>query len=231
MTVREALRENPELHRLYTKIKRSPEAGWTIAENDVIRLYQLILRYKPRNILELGTGVGLSTAVMALALGKIGEGRITSLEQLGKCIAIANTLIDPELKNFVRIIEARPIIFRINQISPWLYFCGYDWHPPPGVEFDFMLVDGPSGWIEDGKLVTLDSGDVFRLLPHLAPGCKIYVDGRRSTVKKIARYLGHYVKLLERDHEVALFERTGEALRQGEDLLITDAKLTGSRGC
>ena len=215
----------PELGRVVQTFQRSPEAGWAIAENDVLQLYRLVLTNKPEHVLELGTGIGLSTAVVALALKKLGRGQVVSLEQLPKCIEIANALIDRALKPFVKIIHTRPTIFRIEAISKWIYFCGYDWKPMPDQQFDFVFIDGPSGWIQDGELVSLDAGDIFRLLPHLAPGAKVYIDGRRSTVKKIRRYLGRYLALVKRDTEFALFERTRAKLASLKELVATDTKL------
>ena len=222
--IRHAIKEIRELTELAATFRASPEGGWTIAENDVLRLYQYVLHYRPHRILELGTGIGFSTAVMALALKKLGRGEITSLEQLPKCIETAATLIPQELKPFMRIIHAPPEVFRIEQLSKWIYFCGYRWQPHAGERFDFVLVDGPGGGVQDGSLVSLDAGDVIRLLPLLERGCKIYVDGRRATVKKLTRYFGRYLVLRERDSEYALFERTAEPLPSLRELVIVDAK-------
>ncbi len=220
----------PELGALARRFQRSPEGGWTIAADDVLRLYRLVLRSRPQHILELGTGIGFSAAVMALALRRLGQGRITSLEQLPKCIEIARSLIPAELEPFIRIIHAPPTVFRINRLSRWIYFCGYDWTPAAGDRFDFVVIDGPAGWIEDGELVSLDSGDIFHLLPHLDQGCRVYVDGRRSLVKKIKRYLSGYLRLVEHSSEHALFERTDVSLPLSGEIKITDAKLTAGIG-
>lgn len=227
--IRREINGIPELRELARRFQYSPEGGWTIAADDVLRLYRLVLRSKPEHILELGTGIGFSAAVMALALRRLGRGRIISLEQLPKCIEAARSLIPAELQPLVRIILAKPTVFRIDRLSRWIYFCGYDWMPAAGERFDFVVIDGPAGWFEGGELVSLDSGDLFRLLPALAPGCKIYVDGRRSTVKRIKRYLSRYVRLIARGGTYALFERNEVPLRSPQDIEIIDTKVVAAQ--
>ena len=83
-----------ELRRMYSQFKKYPESQWIIGKDDALNLYKLILKNKPQKILECGTGIGASTAVMALALKKLGAGNIISLEQSQKCAEIAKSLID-----------------------------------------------------------------------------------------------------------------------------------------
>jgi hypothetical protein len=162
---------------------------------------------------------------MALAQKKIGGGEITSLEQDEKCVGIAGRLIPPDLQANIKIIHARPEVFQIQKLSLWLSFTGYNWRPKPGERFDFVFVDGPGGWKENGRAVSLDAGDIFRLIPYLAPGALVYVDGRRATVKKICRHLAHYLTLRERDTEYALFERTPRPSASADDIEFIEPKI------
>lgn len=223
--LRRELAGDPELSAIFSAFKRSPESKWAVGADDVLRLYQLVHRHRPEHILEFGTGVGLSTAAMALAVGRAGRGRLTTIEQDPRCLALARQLIAPRLQGGIRFVRADAEIFQIARISRWLYFCGYAWQPEPGARFDFVLVDGPAGWYERGELVSLESGEVIRMLPFLAPGCLVYVDGRRSLVKKLKRYLKNYLTLTEQGSEYTIFVRTERPLGSLADLEVTDTKL------
>ncbi len=227
----------PDLYEIYRTMRRSPEAGWTVGEDDVLRLYRLVLGRQPRRILEFGTGIGLSAAAMALALTHAGPaspaggrgGRITTLEQNARCIEIARSLIPADLAGLIEFVHADAKIFQIPEISNWQWFCGYAWNPPAGAVYDFVLIDGPSGWVEGDELISLDHGDVFRLLRHMAPGATIYVDGRRQTAKKLKRYLSRYLALAEQGSEYTIFRRTKEPLPPAGRSGISDAKLEAAK--
>ena len=227
----------PDLYEIYRTMRRSPEAGWTVGEDDVLRLYRLVLSRQPRRILEFGTGIGLSTAAMALALTHAGPaspaggrgGRITTLEQSTRCIEIARSLIPADLAGLIEFVHADAKIFQIPEISNWQWFCGYAWNPPAGAVYDFVLIDGPSGWVEGDELISLDHGDVFRLLRHMAPGAAIYVDGRRQTAKKLKRYLSRHLALAEQGSEYTIFRRTEEPLPPVGRSGISDAKLEAAK--
>lgn len=227
----------PDLYEIYRTMRRSPEAGWTVGEDDVLRLYRLVLSRQPRRVLEFGTGIGLSTAAMALALTHAGPaspaggrgGRITTLEQNARCIEIARSLIPADLAGLIEFVHADAKIFQIPEISNWQWFCGYAWNPPAGAVYDFVLIDGPSGWVEGDELISLDHGDVFRLLRHMAPGATIYVDGRRQTAKKLKRYLSRHLALVEQGSEYTIFRRTEEPLPPVGRSGISDAKLEAAK--
>ena len=54
---------------------------WGITEEQGRLIYDFILRTKPVEILELGTGVGTSACYMAAALDELGAGRITTIDR------------------------------------------------------------------------------------------------------------------------------------------------------
>ena len=239
--LRRELNRDPELSLIFATFKQSPESRWSVEADDVLRLYRLVIRHQPEHILEFGTGIGLSTAAMALALDRLGRGlpdqlaslklgrsrqagRLTTIEQDQKCLELAKHLIPPELQSPIRFLRADPEVFQIPAISRWLYFCGYAWRPEPETKFDFVLVDGPAGWYRAGELVSLQSGEVIRVLPFLRPGALVYIDGRRSLVKTLKRYLGNYLILHEAGSEYALFRRTERTLTSLADLEICDSK-------
>ena len=59
------------------KYKNPTEIESSYSENDIGRtLYDLVLKHKPKKIVEFGILYGYSTVVMAMALDEIGEGHI-----------------------------------------------------------------------------------------------------------------------------------------------------------
>jgi len=219
------LRKYPELQKVYAICNSSPHGKWIIGKNDAINLYKLVLKIKPSKVVEFGTGIGASTAVLALALKNVGKGEIVSIEQSPKCAKIARELMEPTLEKWVTIITAKPIIFRVEKISRWKYFSGYEWTPSNNDFFDFVVIDGPGGWLQDGELVSLENGDIIRLLPHLVKGCKVYIDGRRPTVEMIKRYLWKYFVVLEDNIQFTLLEKNERCVKSIDDLQIADKKL------
>lgn len=215
----------PELKNLYLVFKNHPEGKWIIGKNDALLLYKLVKKFSARNVLDLGTGIGASTAVIALALGD--DGRITTVEQFKKCINLAQELIPADLKRKINFIHSDTNAFKNAKISKYLYFSGYKNLPVNLAPFDFVLVDGPGGWLEDGELVTLPNGDIINLLPYLKTGSKVYIDGRKKNTDLYKRYLSLYLKFLEQIGHNALFERTDKQLNNLGELKIFDVKLIG----
>lgn len=59
------------------KYKNPTEIETSYSENDIGQtLYDLVLKYRPKKIVEFGVLAGYSTIVMAMALDEIGEGHI-----------------------------------------------------------------------------------------------------------------------------------------------------------
>ena len=77
-----------ELHEVF---KNHPEGQWIISLEDAEELDKILSRIRPASILELGTGIGAATAVLAK------YGKVQSVEQYQKCIDIAGELIPTEL--------------------------------------------------------------------------------------------------------------------------------------
>lgn len=221
--VKRELAAFPELAWIHQKFKSSPEGRWIIGEDDAVNLYRLVLRAKPQRILELGTGIGAGTAVMAEALERLGKGRIVSIEQSSHCVAVARDLLG-SLGSRVSLIQASPIIFKIEPVSRWTYFCGYDWLPQPEERFDLVCLDGPGAWLESGELMTFDNGMLFRLLPYLADGCLVYVDGRLPTVKRIQRHLSAHFTTEMAEHGYTVLKKKGTHVASLAEAKITDAK-------
>lgn len=212
---------------LYKIFADSPEGKWIIGKEDAVRIYRLIRRQykklKKINVLELGTGIGAATAIMAKAIEDSGEeGSITTIEQQDKCIELARGLVPEKLQKFISFKKSEPIIFRHPKI-PYRYFSGF--RELPGGRYDFLLIDGPSYWIENGELVNtaeVANGDFMHVLNNLDYGALVYVDGRENTRKTIHRFFNKFLELLEEDKDYAVFKRND---RKYKEELVEDKQL------
>ena len=218
-----SFQKNPALKEVYAVLKNSPEGKWIIGQNDALELYYLIKQFNPKNILELGSGIGASTAIMALAQST--DGKVVSMEQFEKCVNIARRLIPQNLLPKINLIHSPAEAWKDERFSRYVYFSIYKNLPVHLGPFDFVLVDGPDYWLENGQLVNLPNGDLLKLMPHLKPGCKIYVDGRKQAVALYKRFLGNYITPLRENSAYALFERNNKPLDDFKNFEIKDTTL------
>lgn len=221
--LKQEFNNNPELRKLYFTFKGHPEAKWIIGKDDAMMLYKLVKKHDFKNVLDLGTGIGASTAVIALALG--GGGKITTVEQYEKCVRIAKELTPADLKTKINFVQADTYAFKNDKISKYIYLSGYKNLPIQFAPFDLVVIDGPGAWLEDGKLVSLPNGDIINLLPYLTAGCKIYIDGRKKNTELYKRFLSLYMRFLEQIGHNAVFERTNKRLQSPSELESLDIKL------
>ncbi len=136
-------------------------------------------------------------------------------------------LIPNSLKAKINFVHSDTYAFKNDALSKYVYLSGYKNLPIQFAPFDFVLVDGPGGWLENGQLITLPNGDIINLLPHLNAGCKIYIDGRKKNTDLYKRFLSGYMRFLEQIGHNAIFERTDKRLKNISELEILDVKLIG----
>lgn len=216
-----ALRRHKELYELYMRFVASSERRRIIGTRDAVNLYTLVRARGAKNILEFGTGIGASTAVLALATG---NGTVTTLEDSKGCLDISRKLIPPELNARIRYILSPRRAFAVPNIK-YAYFSGYRDLPMGGEPYDFVFVDGPDAWVEDGQVVNLPNGDLIPMLSSIAPRALIYVDCRKGAARMYEKYLAKYLRIVERGDDHTIFERTGERLARLEDLEVKDTRL------
>ena len=204
---------NNQLEILWQTFSNHPDGKWVMKIENAVKLYETIKKYQPAQVLELGTGIGCSTAIMASALD---NGRIMTVEQNQRLIDVAKELIPFELKQHIQF-EYSPVtvIKPINTIDPfrgWMAYLNFPW-----VDWDFVVVDGPGPFMLDIKgtqyCVDLPAGDIIILMQRLRAGAKVYVDKRKDSVNLYKRYLCWYYELIEEDGTHALFQRTKEKLK------------------
>lgn len=202
---------NQALENLWLRFSTHPKGSWIMKIEMVTKLVELIEKYKPVQILELGTGIGTATACIASILD---NARITTVEQDIKVMETAKELIPHDFKNKITF-EHRPatVMKPINDIDPfrfWSVFIELPW-----AKWDLIIIDGPGPFMLKDTLVDLPNGDIIWMLPKIAPGTKILIQGRREARNLYKRYLAWYLDVVEEDGYVddyCLFERTNLSL-------------------
>jgi predicted O-methyltransferase YrrM len=122
---------------------------WGITEEQGRLIYDFVVKTRPAQILELGTGVGTSSCYMAAALDELGAGRITTIDR------------NPELPEWVRetFTKADPALLRFIEIVTTT--SSYNDELLPRIEaqtknglcepcYDFCYIDGAHTWSDDG---------------------------------------------------------------------------------
>lgn len=214
--------EERALRALYDVFESSPDGSHIIEWRDALNLSTLIKRLRPKRVLELGTGIGASTAIIAHELPQ--GSTLTTMEQTEKCVTIARALIPQELQKKMLVVYSAPRAFSIPGLSPYLFFSGYGAIPTERGPFDLVFVDGPSGWYENGKFVTLPNGDLITLIPYLAPGCIVYIDGRKSAAERYLRFCADYFSLVSKTKCYTILRRTDVPAPIGAPLHFLDTK-------
>jgi hypothetical protein len=147
---------------------------------------KLILKHKPRWILESGTGS--STLVLAAAVAKIKKddhlykGRIVSMESVPEWYELALINLPEKYKHIVEIILGPKEKYEVAM------FRGYVHSNIPVYDYSFVLLDGPAFQDENG--ITF-CADVFKAMElYSAPVMHGVSDGRASSVMVIQQIFG-----------------------------------------
>jgi len=212
------------LSELYKRFAEHKEGRWIMRWENARQLYNFVKTNDVKTILDLGTGIGCSAAIIALALENKGEKNytITSLEQLPKCITIAKELIPEELQAKMSLLHVPSVFFKTDKI-PYTYFSNYE--SIPEGEYDLILNDGPSPIEENNTLVELPNGTILEMTLNnkIKAGCKIIFDGRITAIQILERYLGDNFYLLQSNNRFNVIER------KNGDVIFKDTKLEAQK--
>ena len=185
-----------KLFEIYDYYAKSEHGRWIMSPQNSRLLYDFVKKNEVKKILDLGTGIGLSASICALALKNKGrEGTIDSLEQYDKCVKIAKELLPEKFKKNVNIIKQDIEIWSIPEI-PYQYFNNFK-----GIEnwdYDLIINDGPGPFIEDNRYIELPNGTILRatMEDKIKPGTFVLFDGRISALKLLERYFANcYVRV------------------------------------
>src|SRR3990172_4928164 len=100
-----------------------PEGRWIMQWPNPQYLYDFVKSHEIKKVLDFGTGIGLSAAIIALALKDKGEKEyeIHTIEQFEKCCNIAKELIPKELQEHITFHLEKPTVWQTDLI-PYEYF-------------------------------------------------------------------------------------------------------------
>lgn len=150
-----------------------------IRGDDVKALTKILSKTRPNLSLELGTGTGKSTEILAKYSDKV-----ITLEQSQEFIDLAKKNISPELQKKIEFVLSD---IEVQPLNKYLYYGTYKNLPLKA--FDFVLIDGPGEYSENGMEIKLPSGDLFRLIKHLNSDSLIYLDGRKFSLAFYKKFL------------------------------------------
>lgn len=209
-----------ELKTLHEIFRSHPEGKWILGLEDAQRLYNLVKKLKPKKVLDLGTGIGCSASIIALALkdsGAVANGdlmkdyvaEIDSVEQFHKCWNIAKEIIPLDLQEYMSLSVCKPMIIE-HQGIPHQKFSIFSELPMD--DYDLVVIDGPGPWVSkhDGieTLIKQPNGDIILLLPRLKEGALIYLDERKDCEQLLMRYYREYLTVLNNTKDYTLFMRS-----------------------
>lgn len=178
-----------KLNNLYNIFSNHKEGKWVLQPPNPQLLYEFIKTHRIKKVLDLGMGIGCSSAIIAQALKDKGETdfHIDGVENFDKCIKIANELIPSDLKEHITIHKSEAKIWYNDKI-PYQPFSIFETLPEN--DYDFILIDGPGNWTEDGKYIEFPNGDVMKMLIEnkIKAGAYIAWDGRLQAFRLLERY-------------------------------------------
>lgn len=179
------------LKTLYSLFKQSKESDWVMEFPNCVALYKFCKEHDIKRVLDLGTGIGVSSAFIALALNEKGvDYHIDSIEQFDKCVDLAPKLIPQELQKNLTIHKSNAVVWA-DPKAPTVLYSVYETLPPePENGWDLIVNDGPSFWRENDYLVDLPNGTITKLLlkGKIKPNTFIVWDGRLSMLSLLEKY-------------------------------------------
>ncbi|MBH11255.1 MAG: hypothetical protein CMG74_13065 [Candidatus Marinimicrobia bacterium] len=184
--------------------------------DDLIRLHKLILKRKPKIILEFG--VGWSTIVIADAINKTKENSILySVDASKEWLKRTKKLIPKKLKKFIIFHQSDVHIDIINGQLCSLY------DNLPDIVPDFIYLDGPDPKDIQGNINglsfncsrrTVMSGDIILMESTLLPDSFILVDGRTNNSRFLNRmFLRKWKMRWDRIGDITTFELIEDPLK------------------
>ena len=159
--------------------------NWMSGVLDIYILRKLIKIKNPKIVLELGSGIGVSSEAILDQISQ--DSKLVTIENNKNCINLCKLRLKKYKKNY-EIIESEVIISKdkIN-IETLIYKTSrtFDFS-----KFDLIYIDGPSfTFDEDNKFISgIPRGDIFYLYDKIKKGTIIVLDGSKITRKQIHRF-------------------------------------------
>jgi len=202
---------------LYNLFASHEEGAWIMRPSSAKALCEYVKSKKPKKVLDLGTGIGCTSALLA-SLGA----EVHTVEQNEKCIEVARGIIPEELQEKITFYHKKAIVWESKEI-PHLAFSAYE-ELPEG-DYDMWLVDGPGPWQEGEHIVDLMNADVLKSVDSIRAGTIVVWDGRVTGLRNLERYYGDnfYFILNPPKTDMNILER------KDNKAILRDAKLQGYR--
>lgn len=212
------LGQNHVIENLWLHFSRNNEGFWVIGIKEAIQLHSKLKKLQPKHILELGTGIGCSAAIMAFTCP---DAHIYTVESNQVCIDLAEKFVPKSLRERITFKKSESRIsspiYEINPFVYWSIYNEYAW-----IDYDFIFIDGPGPFIakvphkdrEMSVLAELPGGDVIFLLHNMRGGTIVYVDQRIYQTLLYQRHLSEYLKIVEVGDRYTMFQRTNKALAE-----------------
>ncbi len=158
---------------------------WITPKKNLYVLRKLIKIYKPKKIIEFGSGIGLSSQNIVDQMSQNCE--FIGIENNEDCINQSQNRTKKFNKNinFIRSdleiskdkINAETLIYNYSKSGNFK-------------DIDLVYIDGPSFYLNEKKqfFTQMVRGDIFNIYNQLKPGCIIVLDGSFITQKNIIRF-------------------------------------------
>ena len=183
------------LKQLHLTFREHPEGTWVMEFPNCVALYKFCKEHDIKKVLDLGTGIGLSAAFVALALNEKGaDYHIDSIEHFDKCIKLAPKLIPQELQKNLTIHKSNAVVW-YDPNTPHLAYSIYE-NIPEG-DYDLIINDGPSFWKEGNYLMDFPNGTITKMMLEgkIKPNTFVVWDGRLSMLSLLERYYSENFEL------------------------------------
>jgi predicted O-methyltransferase YrrM len=172
--------------------------GWALTADAAVVLVREIAINRPRNILELGSGV--STQLIARMLKEAGEGMLYSMDHDVKWASQTRRHIRASgLENHVVVLDAPLEKQRFNDQE-------FNWYSIPEVlrkvdDIDMIIVDGPPQSLDPDGMPRYPALPAF--IGQLSPNAMIYIDDAKRPYEQrmIARWLKEFPEFESRIYE------------------------------
>lgn len=129
---RAKLFKNQEIRTFLEKVV-SPSTGCQYS--DYWLLYSYVVKYKPREILELGSGI--STVILAIAAKENGVSKITSMDESEHYLSETKRVLPSSLSSYVS------LHYSPSESYAYGPFTGVVYANVPKKNYDLIFVDGP----------------------------------------------------------------------------------------
>jgi hypothetical protein len=180
--------------KVFRKSHKNNSYNWATSTIDIYVLRKLIKTHNPKNILELGTGIGASTEAIVDQMSN--ETNLVSLENNSSCINTVKKKLIPYRKNYNIIKTEVKICKKKINIETLIYKISRKLNVS---NYDLIYIDGPSFLFNKNKkkfITGLPRGDIFYFYNKIKIGCIVIIDGSLITQKQVFRFC-RSIKFLE----------------------------------